>query len=99
MSYQFLILEEALLDIEDAIEFYDTFQAQQKFVRKLRDGLKYVAENPLHLAVKYNNVRIYNLRSYKHQIHYRIVKEQIQVIAVFYGTSSPKTWVERATSI
>jgi len=99
MSYQFLILEEALLDIEDAIEFYDTLQVQQKFARKLRDGLNYVEQNPLHLTVKYSNVRIYNLRPYKHQIHYRIVEQQIQVVAVFYGKSNPKSWKDRVTSV
>ena len=90
MSYQLLILEEALLDMEDAIEFYDTFQAQQKFSKRLQEGLKVVKENPLILAVKYNNVRIYNLRPYKHQIHQSKFNSAYNLWAIRYAAPLPR---------
>lgn len=99
MRYKLLILEEAFFDMEDAIEFYDTPQTQQTFAKRLHEGLKKVGKNPLLFAIKYSKVRIYNLSPYKHQIHYRIIDKSVQIIAIFYGTSDPNSWLERSTTV
>ncbi len=98
MTYQLLLTDETLLDIKDAIDLYTSIPSsnlENKFKEKLEKGIQYISLNPETLAVKYKEIRIYNLKKFPYQIHYIIRENTILVIGVFHGRSNPKSWEER----
>jgi len=98
MNYQLLISEEAFWDIEDAVKYYSEIPAENldnRFLKQLKDGLNKITKKPLHYALKYKQIRIYNLKNFPYQIHFSVEENRILVLGVFHGKSDPKSWEER----
>ncbi len=98
MKYKLLVSDEAYWDIADAVDYYRHILAdnlENRFREELKQGLNYITENPEHLAVKYKEIRIYNLKKFPYQIHFLLNQNSILVFGVFRGKSNPKSWEER----
>lgn len=98
MKYKLLVSEEAYWDISDAIDYYKHVLSENleySFREELKRGFDYITENPEHLAIKYNEIRIYNLKKYPYQIHYLLNQKSVLVFGVFHGKTNPKNWIER----
>lgn len=91
-------LDEAYLDIEDAILWYE-------FVRKglsvdfqicMENALDEIIENPDSFQKRYSFVRIRFIRRFPYGIHYYIFDETvIRVIGIIHVSRSPKIGSER----
>ena len=101
MKYTLLFSDEAFYDLSDACDFYKNVvseKTENNFKEEIRLGINYLQENPLNLAVKYKNVRIYNLKHFPFQIHFLIKEDTILVIGIFHGRSNPISWTDRIKS-
>jgi plasmid stabilization system protein ParE len=98
MSYQLLVSDEAYFDIEEALLYYTHLPSEKledRFLQQLNAGFDYIADFPLHLSVKYKEMRVYNLKGFPYQVHFMFVGSQVLVFGVFHEKSNPKSWEER----
>ncbi|HLS31515.1 MAG TPA: hypothetical protein VK021_11715 [Flavobacteriaceae bacterium] len=98
MKYNLQISEEAFFDIEEAVNNYRRIPVENlanKFKIRLAEGMKYITNYPLNLAVKYKGIRIFNLKGFPYQIHYLVIKLQVLVLGVFHEKSNPTSWENR----
>lgn len=92
------ISEEALYDIEEARSYYfgtSVENLKRRFREQLIKGLQYISSNPLELALKYRNIRTYNLKIFPYQIHYLYEDDKVMLMGVFHGKSDPQSWEDR----
>jgi len=67
MKHRLLISEEAYEDIVQAILYYRGLSSndlENRFKQQLKGGIDYISLHPQHFAIKYRQIRIYNLRSF-----------------------------------
>jgi hypothetical protein len=98
MKYDLLISDEAFFDIEYALHYYAFLPVENletRFWQQLKDGMDYITKHPKTLAVKYREIRIYNLPNFPYQIHYLLHEKTVSVVGVFHGSSDPNSWEER----
>ncbi|MBA3985855.1 MAG: hypothetical protein H0X63_04605 [Flavobacteriales bacterium] len=64
MKYRLLLSNEASWDIQNAFDYYAEIPYENldtRFSQNLEEGLDYIKLNPEKIAVKYNQILIYNL--------------------------------------
>lgn len=95
--YKLLVSDEAILDIADAMFWYNVSQGGlgDKFQKDLKTQLDLLRTNPESFQLRYKNVRVLFLKKYPFGIHYFIEENIIKVIAVFHTKRNPKRWTER----
>lgn len=98
MNFEIKIDRDAIRDIEDAIDWYETQQVGSgiKFLVLLDEHIERLKSNPF-LQVKYKNVRCLPLKSYPYMIHFTVDENSMIVIirAVFNTHQDPVLWRKR----
>lgn len=94
MKYNLSVSEHALLDIEDAIYWYESIHQNlgKELKLSLFESLDYIEQNPLHFTKKYKEVRVKYIRRFPYGIHYIITAKEVKVIAFFHMKRDPKKW-------
>jgi len=90
-----LFIEEAKLDLEEALEFYRNTKnenLEHRFLESVDNVISIISKNPYLFPLKFKDSRSVNLKVFPFQIHYKIDNNIIYVIGVFHHKLNPKTW-------
>jgi plasmid stabilization system protein ParE len=92
-----LFTNEALLDLEDIIIWYEEQREGLSYDFELcfDAGIQEIIKNPLGFQNRYKEVKIRFIRRFPYGIHYIINDNNIIVIGVFHTSKSPKNWNDR----
>jgi plasmid stabilization system protein ParE len=97
MSYTLIVQQEALDELQDAYDYYESRQANlgRDFIIAFRVEALRIEKNP-HLFQKiYNEKRRTVIRKFQYNIIYQIEGEEVRVSAVMHGSRDPKRWQNR----
>jgi plasmid stabilization system protein ParE len=67
----------------------------KRFDNDLKATVEQLRLRPLTHAVRYNNVRIANLKIFPYAVHYVVENSAILVFAVFHSASNLENWMKR----
>jgi plasmid stabilization system protein ParE len=103
---RYRFLEEALLEYEDAIEYYELAQAGlgDTFLRDVERVLALALEFPeIGARVRDTpptlNVRRVLVRRFSVEVDYAVTAEELIVVAIFHGKRRPGYWRDRLRRI
>jgi plasmid stabilization system protein ParE len=65
------------------------------FKNALDSKINLLKQNPQTYSIIYKNIRSAKLRSFPYNIIYRVFEQEIQVLAVFHNSRSPRQWKKR----
>lgn len=90
-------VEEALLDIESIILWYEEKRMGLSFDFELclEVGIAEISRNPKAFQKRYKEVKILFISRFPYGIHYIFKDNTIIVIGVFHTSQSPKNWKNR----
>jgi toxin ParE1/3/4 len=95
LAYNILLEPDAILDIQEAIDYYDQQQAGlgKKFETVLNKHFATLQQNPF-FQIRYDRVHCLPLKNYPYMIHFTIGENEeiIIVRAVLHTALSPKKW-------
>lgn len=94
-SFEVVVLEPALVDIQAAIDFYDEQQIGlgRRFETELNQFLTTIETLPF-FQVRYNIVRCLPLKRFPFMVHFSVLEEEciVQIHAVLHTSMSPDNW-------
>ena len=94
-KYTVIFSPMALIDIEQAIYYYNGLQAglHKRFATQLQITLNAIRRNPFFAAVRYDNVRCAQVKKFPFLVHYTIDEPaQIVTIAAVYSSYQEPFW-------
>ena len=88
----------ASADVEDAYRWYEAQQTGlgEEFLAAAEAVIKSVVANPLQFPVIHRQTRRALLRRFPYGFYYRIVEDQIVVVACMHGRRDPRRWQSRS---
>jgi toxin ParE1/3/4 len=88
----------AAADVEDAYRWYEAQQTGlgEEFLAAVRVVIESMMANPELFPVVYRETRRALLRRFPYGIYYRIVEDQIVVVACMHGRRDPRRWQSRS---
>ena len=93
--YRIIFSENALIDIEEAVSYYDSQQKGlgKKFAARTQATLNSVKKNPFYSSVRYGEIRCAVVSVFPFLIHYQVDAETntIRILAV-YNTYRKPLW-------
>ena len=91
MSYNLIIKEEAVEDIQNVYEYYEYCKTGlgERFLIILEEYLDTVQKHPLHYQIKRKTFREAPIRVFPYLIIYEIVDKNVIVYAVFNTSRNP----------
>jgi plasmid stabilization system protein ParE len=97
--YKVKIDQEALLDLQEIIEWYNN-QAQgigARFFKQITSQINSLKKAPFAYSNRYADVRCMIIKKFPFMVHYKIDSDQklIIIFAVFHTSRNPKIWEER----
>jgi hypothetical protein len=97
--YNTIILPLAKEDIKETANWYNQQKSGlgKKFTAHVREKVRYIRENPKHIAIQYNTTRTALIDTFPYMIHFSIDEENKTVIvsAVYATKDNPEKWTER----
>ncbi len=99
MLYKVKIDQEAMLDLQEIIEWYNQ-QAQglgARFLKQITSQINSLKKTPFVYANRYADVRCMIIKKFPFMVHYKIDSDQklIIIFAIFHTSRNPKIWEER----
>lgn len=98
MAYCILTETDAILDIQEIIDYYDEQQTGlgEKFESTLNKHLLILQKNPF-FQIRYDDVRCIPLKKFPFMVHFTIHEADKLVIirAVFHASRNPENWKKR----
>lgn len=95
MSYQVLVDKKAIIEIEDAYDYYENklIGLGDRFQDSLDEHFNLLTKNPF-FQIRYDIVRCLPMKKFPFMIHYSIDKEQkvVYIHAVFHTSRNPESW-------
>ena len=86
MSYNLVVKEEAVADIQEAYDFYDDVQADLgfRFLQELEQHLEEIKQHPLHFSFLLDQdlYRSYSLKHFPFSIIFEVTVNEVIVFAV-----------------
>lgn len=97
MSYTLRVRPEAEEDLAEARRWYEGRRAGlgDEFLESAEEVLNRLERMPEIHAVVYKGVRKAVLRRFPYVAYYRIVEEEVEVLAVVHGRRDPSHWQSR----
>lgn len=94
MTYKLVVSTSALKDIDKATEYYFDIKKNlaKRFNKDLKASTKYILKNPLHIQIRYDNIRIAHLKKFPYSIHFTIEEQTIIILAVFNMAMDDQKW-------
>jgi toxin ParE1/3/4 len=88
----------AAADVEEAYRWYEAQQAGlgDEFLAALRVVIESMTANPELFPVVHRQTRRALLRRFPYGLYYRIVNDQIVVVACMHGRRDPRRWQSRS---
>ena len=99
MVYKIKIDQDALLDLQEIIEWYNQ-QAQglgARFFKQTKSQINTLKKSPFVYANRYGDVHCMIIKKFPFMVHYNIdsCHKTIIIFAVFHTSRNPKIWEER----
>ena len=96
-SNKLILIEQAVVELEDACLFYNNKVAGLgfEFEEEVIILLELIKENPLLFPIKFAHIREAVVRRFPFVINYEILGKQIIVSAVFHAKQNPKKKIKR----
>lgn len=87
----------AAADVEDAYRWYESQQGGlgEEFLAAVRVVIESMMANPELFPVVHRRTRRALLRRFPYGLYYRIVDDQIVVVACMHGRRDPRRWQSR----
>ena len=87
-------------DLAEAITHYESISADlaNRFRGAVSSALKQIREFPEMYAVVFDDVRIVRAGRFPYVVQYKIKNNIPYILAVFYSSTNPKKWRERAST-
>jgi plasmid stabilization system protein ParE len=97
MSYKLVINPDAQSDLAEAIAYYDgqRIGLGREFAERVDDVFGAIQLNPLLFAESHRSARMTLVRRFPYFVCYRLVDEEVRVIAVLHSRRDSKTWKSR----
>ena len=87
----------AAADLEDGFLWYDAQRPGlgNEFLDAVEQAFRGVRENPRRYRVVYRDTRRAHVRRFPYGVFYRIVGDDVVVVACFHGKRDPRGWEGR----
>ena len=98
MSYHLFLTGRANKQIVQALDWYKE-QApghEVKLLKAIELAFKNIQKNPLKYQVRYDDVRIKFLKTYKFGIHYSLNQKTIFLLGFFHQSQNDDNWAHRS---
>jgi len=97
MRYFLTLREEAELDVNTALEYYEKQRLGlgHDFLLCVEEGLSKIERNPLHYKTIYKELRRIAVHRFPYRIFYLVKNERVIVAAVFHARKDPQSWSSR----
>ncbi len=101
MLYKVKIDQEALLDLQEIIEWYNkqTQGLGTRFFKQTTSQINSLKKTPFIYSNRYADVRCMIIKKFPFMVHYKIDSNEktIIIFAIFHTSRNPKIWIERKT--
>ena len=94
-QYKVIFSENALIDIEESVLYYDSQKRGlgKKFATQVQTTLKSIKKNPFYATVRYGEIRCAVVNIFPFLIHYQIeINTTVVRILAVYNTSRKPLW-------
>lgn len=97
MSYTLIVQQEALADLQDAYDYYESRQPNlgRDFIIAFREEALQIEKNPQLFQKIYKEKRRAVIRKFQYNIIYQIEGKEVRVSAVMHGSRDPQRWQKR----
>ena len=87
----------ALDDMSDAFEWYEEQRPElgEEFLLAVDEAIARIQEHPMRFRVLLRDTRQALLKRFPYRLLYRILADEIVVVACFHASRSPRRWEER----
>ena len=84
----------AAADIEEAYRWYEARRAGlgQEYLESVQRALDLVMENPRAYPIVHRDARRALLRRFPYGLFYRLIREQVIIVACFHAKRNPRWW-------
>lgn len=84
-------------DIDEIVDWYNKIDIELslKFEFSLIESIEFILKNPLLFQLRYNDIRVHFVENFPYGIHYKIIKDEIIIVAIFHTSRSPQNWIKR----
>ena len=88
MNYKIVLVEEAKIDLSQSIDWYKNINPKlaKRFLESFKEGISIISKKPLHLQIRYDDVRIMMLTTFPYLIHYTLDKNTIIIKAIYHSS-------------
>jgi plasmid stabilization system protein ParE len=88
----------AAADVEEAYRWYEAQQVGlgDEFLAAVSTVIESLAAQPERFPIVYRQTRRVNLRRFPYGLFYRIIDDQIIVVACMHGRRNPRRWQSRS---
>ena len=98
MRFQVIIQPEAMIDIQDGMDYYNSKQSGlgNKFHEFVSDAIDALRTNPFY-QIRYNEVRCLPLKKFPFMLHFHLNESvnEVNILAVINTDSNPETrWLK-----
>ncbi|MBL8821801.1 MAG: type II toxin-antitoxin system RelE/ParE family toxin [Planctomycetia bacterium] len=97
MSLPVNLTDEALFDLQQAYEWYNTKRdgLGVTFVTRTKAKLLAIGDSPESCALLWGNVRATTIRRFPYIVYYRILVDRVEVLAILHGSRDVSEWQRR----
>lgn len=99
MVYKIKIDHEALLDLQEIIDWYNLQEEGLgiRFFKQIKSQINSLKKSPLVYANRYADVRCMIIKKFPFMVHYTVNLNQqtVVIFAIFHCSRNPKIWEER----
>jgi plasmid stabilization system protein ParE len=93
MAFKILVSPRALIEIEDALDYYclNSLEAPKQFLKSIQDAYLSLQLNPF-LEIKYNSIRSIRIRKFPYSFYFTINEELgiIRILSCFHHKLNPR---------
>lgn len=97
MEFRIIVLKAALTDLDDAVEWYSKIQPElgKDLVLKFNEALTEIEQKPLLSQNLNENFRKINLKRFPYKLVFKIIEQEIIIIAVAHHKRKSGYWKKR----
>jgi len=99
MLYKIKIDQEALIDLQDIIVWYNnqTLGLGARFFKQTSSQINLLKKTPFIFSTRYDDVRCMIIKKFPFMVHYQIdsIQNTVFIFAVFHTSRNPKIWQGR----
>jgi len=103
MRFKLIVSDDADIDIEQAMDYYESRQSGlgARLVLSIKACLKLIIKNPFAFVTIYHSIRKANIKKFPYSLFYLIDEEAklVTIIAVIHGHRSEELWKQRIDDI